>query len=161
MNLLWRRLRAWETLDLDFLAWTTRNLLEVHYWAQFITAASENAAAFMGKAEAEQGELFRRFLEQMGDSSNIDRFAMRALADQTPGKHSHFTTSDPLLFMECSKYVHVSAWLLNGYDRHMEDDYMRHQLIAFSLHYASAITRLLIRSNSQTKSLLAESQSIN
>jgi hypothetical protein len=161
MDLLWRRLRDWETLDLDLLAWTTRNLLELHFWALFITKAPENATAFIREAETEQGELFRAFLKQMGDLSDIGHCAIKVLADETAGRHRQIVTSDPLLFMECSKYVHVSAWLLNDYDRRMKDENMRSQLIAFSLHYATAITRLLIWSNSQTTFLLGESDSVN
>jgi hypothetical protein len=36
LDLLWKRLSEWEKTETDLLAWTTRNLLEVHFWTQFI-----------------------------------------------------------------------------------------------------------------------------
>lgn len=161
MDQIWLRLSDWETVELDVLAWTTRNLLELHSWTMFITSGPENAAAFIREAETEQGELFQAFLKQMGDLSDIGHCAVKTLADETAGRRQQNPKADPLLFKECSKYVHVSAWLLNDYDRHMKDEKMRSQFIAFSLHYAAAITRLLIWSNSQTVFLLGESDSVN
>ena len=166
MDVLWRRMREWETADLDFLAWTVRNLLELHFWTQFIAEKPENATAFIQEAEIDQRELFDVFLKQQGDFSDIGHCAMRVLVRDVlpagrPRKILNADVDNPLLYKECCKYVHVTSWLLNGYDRHMKDDYMRHSLIAFGLKYAAAITTILIISNPETAPLIEESRSVN
>ena len=45
---------------------------------------------------------------------------------------------DSLLWKECCKYVHATAWLVNGYERRMKDEYVRRMIIAFGLHYAAS-----------------------
>jgi len=162
MDLLWRRLREWETADLDFLMWTMRNLLELHFWTQFVTAAPENAAAFIREAEIDQRELFKVFLKELGDFSDIGHCAIQVLVNEAPaGIRQKVDPADGILWKECCKYVHVTSWLLNDYDRHMKDMYMRRKMIAFGLHYATAITRTLIASNPDTKPLLEEGNSVN
>lgn len=162
MDLLWRRLRSWETADLDLLVWTMRNLLELHFWTGFIAEAPENARAFIQEADIDQRELFEVFLKQQGDLRDIGHFAIQVLVNDAPaGKPRKVQIADPILWKECCKYVHVTTWLLNDYDRHMKDEDMRHKIIAFALHYAAAITRILIISNPDTESLLQQSNSVN
>jgi hypothetical protein len=162
MDLLWRRLRSWETADLDLLVWTMRNLLELHFWTGFIAEAPENARAFIQEADIDQRELFEVFLKQQGDLRDIGPCAIQVLVNDAPaGKPRKVQVADPILWKECCKYVHVTAWLLNDYDRHMKDEDMRHKIIAFALHYAAAITRILIISNPDTESLLQQSNSVN
>ena len=165
MDLLWRRLKGWETADLDCLAWTIRNLLELHLWTQFVAEKPENATAFIQEADIDQRELFKAFLGQQGDFRDIGHCAIQVLVDEAPdGKRRNIAgaqTQNPLLYKECSKYVHVTAWLLNGYDRHMKDEYMRQRLIAFALHYYTAITTILLLSNSDTAPLFEESNSVH
>jgi hypothetical protein len=157
LDLLWRRLRDWETADLDFLVWTMRNLLELHFWTKYVTETPENAAAFIHESEIDQRELFEVFLKELGDFSDIGHSAIRVLAsDAQGGKRQKVSVEDPILWKECCKYAHPTPWLLNGYHRHMNDDYMRHQVIAFGLHYMAAVTRILILSNPNTESLLLE-----
>ena len=87
MDLLWHRLRDWETLDLDHLAWTTRNLLELHFWTQLITEA-ESATAFIREAETEQGEIFRALLKQMGDLSDYSSLCYESASGPSASKAS-------------------------------------------------------------------------
>jgi hypothetical protein len=154
LDLLWKRLSGWEKAETDLLAWTTRNLLEVHFWTQFITQSAANAQEFISEADIDQRELFEVYLRQQGNLTDIGDAAIRALADLTPGKRERIGTPDPLLYKECSKYVHVTSWIVNGYDRHIKDDYARLKFIAFSLHYFTIIVKMLLESNSETRTIL-------
>lgn len=153
VDLLWKRLSQWETADSDLLAWTTRNLLEVAFWTRFVTESVDNAQAFISQADIDQKELFCAFLEQQGDPTDMGHAAVAALAASVHGKRTQVratNTADPLLYKECSKYVHVTAWLINNYDRRMNDDYMRLTFVAFSLSHLVAITTMLLESNAAT-----------
>jgi hypothetical protein len=156
-DVLWCRLRTWSIVECDMLAWVTRTLMETYFWATFVTASSENAQTFISDAEVEQRELFEVFLKQQGDYSDVGHRAIRALVETTPSERKHLKPrdqDDPLLYKECSKYVHVSAWLINDYEHRMKDEYSRLSFVAFSLRYFAAVTRLLVTSNAETKPLL-------
>jgi hypothetical protein len=157
VDLLWKRLSDWEAADIDLLAWTTRNLLEATFWARFVTESVDNARTFLSQDEIDQKELFEAFLERQGDLTDIGHAAVAALVASVPGKRVPMRgtdTDDPLLYKECSKFIHVSAWLINNFDRHMNDDYTRLTFIAFSLSYVVAITRMLLESNAETIGVL-------
>lgn len=153
VDLLWNRLSQWETADCDLLAWTTRNLFEAAFWARFVTDSVDNAQAFMSQADIDQKELFAAFLEQQGDLTDMSHAAIAALAASVPGKRIQVRatdTADPLLYKECPKYIHVTAWVINNYARRMNDDYTRLTFVAFSLSQLVAITTMLLESNSAT-----------
>lgn len=155
-NLLWARLSKWQTVECDLLAWTTRNVLETHLWARFATSSEENAKAFISEADIDQKELFNAFLQQ-GDPRDIGHAVVSVLADRIGGKRTAVraeNTDDPLLHKQCSKYVHATAWIINGFDRHMNDEYVRRQLVAFSLHHLAEITRSLLESSHETVGIL-------
>jgi hypothetical protein len=159
MTTLWERLREWERLPCDLLAWTTRNLMEVHFWTQFIIGSRDSAASFLREREIDQRELWKLYLntKEPEDFHDVSLCAIKVLAESISGKRVHVKNEDDFLFKKCSKYIHPSAWLIADCERRMNDRFARYQFVAFSLHYLSEITSLLLESHPQTQFLVANS----
>jgi len=85
---------------------------------------------------------------------------IEALAEGISGKRVSIETEDKLLFKECSKYIHPSAWLIADCELRMNDRYSRYKFLAFSLHYLSQITTLLMRSHPETQFLLTDEERV-
>jgi hypothetical protein len=159
LNTLWERLREWERLPCDHLAWTTRNLMDVYFWTQFIIGSRDRAAAFLREREIDQRQLFELYLKTKSpeDFHDLSVCAIKVLSESISGQLVSVKHEDALIYKKCSKYIHPTAWLITDCERQMNDRYSRYQFVAFSLHYLSEITSLLLGSHPQTQFLVANS----
>jgi hypothetical protein len=101
------RLARYETMPLDYLALTTRTLIEVAILAEFITSGKDQIDHYFDEVEFDMFELSKLIPpnELPKSASNLK-----------PGKHSDLEKkrqSDKFWFKLCSKIIHPTAWSIN------------------------------------------------
>jgi len=157
----WRRLHGWHRGPCDVLAFITRNLMELYFWTKRIVQSAELAQQFLNESDVEQQELFKEHLkiEPENDDASLARSLLKVLSNEWTGHRTRFEKTDkyePLVYKECSKYIHASPWLINNLCR-MHDPYVRRELIAYTLHYLVNINHLILASHPRTR-FLTESE---
>jgi hypothetical protein len=112
-----RRAHQWASSDIDMLAWSTRNIMEVTLWLDFLAEDPKNVKLFI-RDECidlhELAELNLACLDELQPSSNASQ-ALKLLKAMKRYKHIRFKdkiASDKgltLQFKICSKLLHPTA----------------------------------------------------
>jgi hypothetical protein len=85
----------------------------------------------------------------------------RNFVSNTGGGRIKVKLIDERLYKECSKYVHPSSWLINSLDNRLTDEQARKKFVAFALHYAVDIMRMLLKNNPRTMELVADVEKLS
>lgn len=138
LDLQLSRAIRWIEEDTDLMAAVMRNLIELKFWAHFVSASPANAARFLSEPDIDGRELFEK-LEKIVPAGTYQ------LPNVPQGKRVKVETSDAeeaLLWKMCSKLVHPSAWVLNDPEATIRSTEHRRLFAIYVLFYGWGIVRI-------------------
>jgi hypothetical protein len=102
----------WVEEEADLMAWVMRNLIELRFWAKFVSETPENATRFLNEADIDMKELYER-LEKLlpTDSPRFD-------VPPSEGKRVKVETSsdqEALTWKTACKLIHPSSLVINHF----------------------------------------------
>jgi hypothetical protein len=119
-DILLARSEAWVDKEPDLLAAVVRNLIELLFWARYITQGDEYLKLFLRDAEIDARELHDK-LQHIGgpltlpDGVTIPDAGKRVTIERA---NAH----EAMIYKLCSKYIHPSSYFLNHLDEIISDD---------------------------------------
>ena len=128
----------WIEEDADLMASVMRNLIELKFWAHFVSDSPARATQFITEAEIDARELFDK-LEKLVPAGTYQ------LGIPAKGKRVNVETSDAeeaLLWKMCSKLIHPSSWVINHAADTIHNAYQRQVLAVYVVFYGWGIIRI-------------------
>ncbi len=129
----------WVEDDADLMAGVLRSLIELKFWAHFISESPEKATQFLSEASIDARELYER-LEKLVPTDTY-QLAMPPIL----GKRVSVGPSDPqesLIWKLCSKLIHPSSWVINNLEGTIHNVFQRQVLATYVLYYGWGITTI-------------------
>lgn len=126
----------WIEDDADLMAGVMRNLIELKFWAHFVSDSPARASQFISEAEIDARELFDK-LEKVVPSGTYEVSQLLA-----KGKRVDVEPSDgeeALLWKTCSKLIHPSSWVINHPADTIHNAYQRQVLAVYVVFYGWGI----------------------
>jgi len=123
----------WIDEGADLMASVTRSLIELRFWAQFVSESPEKAAQFLHETSIDARELYER-IEKLAPCDPA-QFEM----PEVEGKRVTVEPSgsrDALIWKLCSKLVHPSSWVINDLDGSLHNAFQRQVLATYVVHYS-------------------------
>lgn len=126
----------WAQEDADLMASVMRSLIELKFWARFVSESSENARQFLNEASIDAREIFER-LEKLVPP---DTYQL-----ETPLTQEKRVTVIPsneqesLIWKICSKLIHPSSWVINDINGTIRNAYQRQVLATYVVYYGWGI----------------------
>jgi hypothetical protein len=139
LDLQLSRAVRWIEEDADLIAGVMRSLIELKFWAHFISASSENATQFLNEASIDARELYER-LEKLAPP---DTYQL-----ETPPVQGKRVTVEPsgakesLLWKMCSKLIHPSSWVINDLEGTVHNSHQRQILAIYVVYYGWGIINI-------------------
>jgi hypothetical protein len=115
-----------------------RSLIELKFWAHFVSDSPARATQFISEAEIDASELFDK-LEKLVPAGTYQ------LGIPAKGKRVNVEASDAeeaLLWKMCSKLIHPSSWVINHTADTSNNAYQRQVLAMYVLFYGWGIIRI-------------------
>ena len=129
----------WIEEDADLMASVMRDLIELKFWAHFVSDSPAKATQFISEAEIDARELFDK-LEQLVPAGTYQ------VENMFPkGKRVNVEPSDAeeaLIWKICSKLMHPSSWVINHPAETIHNAYQRQVLAVHVLFYGWGIIRI-------------------
>jgi hypothetical protein len=129
----------WIEEDADLMAGVMRNLIELKFWAHFVSDTPAKATQFISEAQIDARELFEK-LEKFVPAGTYQ------LGDTlAKGKRVNVEVSgaqEALLWNMCSKLIHPSSWVINHPSDTIRNAYQRQVLAVYVLFYGWGIIRI-------------------
>jgi hypothetical protein len=129
----------WIEEDADLMAGVMRNLIELKFWAHFVSDSPARATQFISEADIDARELFEK-LEKLVPAGIYQLENML-----TKGKRVKVEVSDAeeaLIYKMCSKLIHPSSWVINHPADTIHNAYQRQVLAVHVLFYGWGIIRI-------------------
>jgi hypothetical protein len=128
LDLQLARSLRWIGDDADLIAGVLRGLIELRFWARFISKSSEQATQFLNEASIDARELYQR-LETLVpcDTHQLE-------APITQGKRVRVETTgaqEALVWQICSKLIHPSSWVINDLEGTIRNAQQRQMLATY------------------------------
>ena len=136
LDLQLSRAVRWIEEDADLIAGVMRSLIELKFWAHFISASSEKATQFLNETSIDARELYEH-LEKLVPP---DTYQL-----ETPlieGKRVTVAPSgaqESLIWKMCSKLIHPSSWVINDLEGTIHNAYQRQVLATYIVYYGWGI----------------------
>jgi hypothetical protein len=132
LDLQLSRASRWIEEETDVIAGVMRSLIELSFWADFISKSPENATQFLHESSIDARELYER-LEKL-DLWKGD------LLELLPVKEKRITIKpsglqESLLWKMCSKLIHPTSMVINDLDGTMHNDVQRRILAIYVVFY--------------------------
>ncbi len=105
----------WVDKEADLMAWVTRNLIELKFWAKFVSESGEKATQFLNESNIDLREVAGR-LEKLRPA---DAEPMPPLPTNSDGKRVDVKRSgdqEELTWKTASKLIHPSSYVINGFE---------------------------------------------
>jgi hypothetical protein len=105
---------GWVDKEADLLAWVMRNLIELKFWAKFVSESEEKAIHFLNESNVDLREVAER-LEKL----RPDAEPMPPLPPNSDGKRVDVKRSgdqEELTWKTASKLIHPSSYVINGFE---------------------------------------------
>jgi hypothetical protein len=136
LDLQLARAVGWVEEDADLMAGVMRSLIELKFWAHFISESSEKATQFLNEASIDARELYER-LEKcvVPDAYQLEMPLIE-------GKRVIVAPSgvrESLIWKICSKLIHPTSWVINNLDGTVHDTYQRQVLATYVVYYGWGI----------------------
>jgi len=128
----------WIDEDADLMASVMRNLIELKFWAHFVSDSQAKATQFISEAEIDARELFEK-MEKLVPPGTYQ------LGNLPTGKRVNVEVSEgqeALLWKTCSKLIHPSSWVINHPAHTIHNAYQRQVLSTYVLFYGWGIVRI-------------------
>ena len=136
LDLQLSRAIRWIEEDADLMASVMRSLIELRFWAHFISANSEKATQFLNEASIDARELY----ERMEKLAPPDTYQLET--PLTEGKRVTVAPSgakESLLWKLSSKLIHPSSWVINNLEGTVHNAYQRQVLAIYIVYYGWGI----------------------
>jgi hypothetical protein len=133
LDLQLARSLRWIGDDADLMAGVLRGLIELRFWALFISKSSEQATQFLNEASIDARELYQR-LETLVPSGTY-----QLEAPLTQGKRVRVEPTgaqEALVWQICSKLIHPSSWVINDLAGTIRNAQQRQMLATYVVFYA-------------------------
>ena len=105
----------WVDKEADLMAWVMRNLIELKFWAKFVSESEERATQFVNESNIDLREVVER-LERLRPA---DAEPMPPLPPNSDGKRVDVKRSgdqEELTWKTASKLIHPSSYVINGFE---------------------------------------------
>lgn len=129
----------WVEEEADLMAGVMRSLIELKFWAKFVSESPEMATQFLNEADIDTKELFERLEKLMPAES--DRPQLPPVA----GKRVRVEPSgdqEALTWKMCSKLIHPSSWVINHFEETVQNPDNRQFLAIQVLLYGWGIVTI-------------------
>ena len=139
LDLQLSRAVRWVEEDADLMAGVMRNLIELKFWAHFISESPEKATQFLSELSIDARELYER-LEKLAPPDTY-----QLAVPLTQGKRVTVEPSGPqesLIWKICSKLIHPSSWVINNIDGTIHNAFQRQVLATYVLYYGWGIVTI-------------------
>ena len=136
LDLQLSRAVRWIEEDADLIAGVMRSLIELKFWAHFISASSEKATQFLNETSIDARELYEH-LEKLVPP---DTYQLEMLLIE--GKRVTVAPSgaqESLIWKMCSKLIHPSSWVINDLEGTIHNAYQRQVLATYVVYYGWGI----------------------
>lgn len=136
LDLQLSRAVRWIEQDADLMAGVMRSLIELKFWAHFISDSPENAARFLHEASVDARELFER-LEKCAPP---DTYQLEIPPIQ--GKRLTVAPAgaqESLIWKICSKLIHPTSWVINDLEGTVHSAFQRQVLATYVVYYGWGI----------------------
>jgi hypothetical protein len=110
----------WVDKEADLMAWVMRNLIELTFWANFVSESETKATQFINESNVDLREVSERLTRLMPDDAEI----MPPLPPNADGKRIDVRPSgdqEELTWKMASKLIHPSSHVINGFENTMND----------------------------------------
>jgi hypothetical protein len=129
----------WAEEDADLMAGVMRSLIELKFWARFISSSPEKATQFLNEASIDARELYER-LEKLvpPDTYQLETPLIqgrRVSVEPSGDKES-------LIWKMCSKLIHPSSWVINDLEGTIHNSHQRQVMAISVVYYGWGIIRL-------------------
>ena len=121
------------------MAGVMRSLIELKFWAKFVSESPARATQFLSEAQIDARELFDR-LEKMVPP---DTYQLETTPPQ--GKRVNVEPSgaqESLLWKMCSKLIHPSSWVINDLENTIHSPQQRKLYALYVLYYGWGIVSI-------------------
>lgn len=136
LDLQLSRALGWVEEDADLMAGVMRSLIELKFWAHFISTRPENATRFLNEASIDSRELFER-LERLVPPDTY-QFEM-VLSQENRVNVAPSGASESLIWKICSKLIHPTSWVINNLEGTIHNASQRQVLATYVVYYAWGI----------------------
>jgi hypothetical protein len=136
LDLQLSRAAGWIDYEVDLIAGVMRSLIELKFWAQFISESPENTAQFLHETSIDGREVFEK-LKQL-DLPATEKLEILPI----PGKRIRVEPSgaeEALIWKICSKLIHPSSVVINNLEGTLHSSFQRRALAIHLVHYAWVI----------------------
>jgi len=137
LDLQLTRAVRWIEGEADLMAMVMRSLIELKFWANFISESPAKATQFLHEASIDARELFQR-LEKVVPPDTYQ-------LDPIPGKRVPVEPSgekEALIWKICSKLVHPTSWVINDLEGTVYNAEQRKVLSIYVLYYGWGIVSI-------------------
>jgi hypothetical protein len=129
----------WIEEDADLMAGVMRNLIELKFWAHFVSDSPARATQFISEAEIDARELFDK-MEKLVPAATYQLGTMFAKGKRVKVEPSG--EEEALLWKTCSKLIHPSSWVINHPAGTIHNARQRQVLAVYVLFYGWGIIRI-------------------
>ena len=109
------RASKWADDDADLMAQVMRSLIDLLFWAQYVTESMDNAERFRKESDVDSKELMERLVKVMTPeliTDQIREFAAMDLGKRVPPKRTD--DQEEFIWKFCSKLIHPSSLIINN-----------------------------------------------
>ncbi|MGO9095289.1 MAG: hypothetical protein ACLQGV_08700 [Bryobacteraceae bacterium] len=103
----------WVEEEADLMAWVMRNLIELKFWAKFVSESEEKATQFLNEADIDMKELYES-LEKL-----LPAGTPRPVLPPVTGRRVRVETSgdrEALMWKNACKLIHPSSYVINHFE---------------------------------------------
>lgn len=139
LDLQLSRAFRWVKDDADLMAGVMRSLIELRYWARFVSESSEKARQFLNQVSIDARELYER-LEKLVPP---DTYQFKVPLAQ--GKRVKIALSgeqESLIWKMCSKLIHPTSWVMTDFEETIHNADMQRALAIYVLYYGWGIIHI-------------------
>lgn len=129
----------WVDEDADLMAGVLRNLIELKFWAKFVSESPAKATQFLCEASIDARELFDR-LTKMAPPDTY-----QLVTPPPQGKRVNVEPSgeqESLLWKMTSKLIHPSSWVINDLENTIHSAHQRKVFALYVLYYGWGIINI-------------------
>ena len=99
----------WVNDEADLMALVLRGLIDLRFWAKYVSTGPVEAARFLGEADTDSVELYRLMQKAFPEetkSIEMPEVQKRVGTERSPGE-------EEILFKLCSKFIHPTSLVLH------------------------------------------------
>ena len=136
LDLQLSRAVRWIEEDADLMAGVMRSLIELKFWAHFISGNPEKATQFLNEASIDARELYER-LEKLVPPDALQLEMPLIKGNRVTVAPSG--TQESLIWKMCSKLVHPTSWVINDLEGTIYNAHQRQVLAIYVVYYGWGI----------------------